>query len=237
MAEESIFDFGKLPDYKWGDLHYFTYELDISLSSIKEAIGHHLAIVKAKRDSLKEAIKKDNYLSSDEKEEVKAQYYHQHFEHAEATIDDLEGILNNSSVLTVFSVLEGKMRYLCESLQNEVPSLIKINDLKANDGIDQYINYLTKIFGVTQSKSVPFLELIKKYKVIRNAIAHHNNTVKINDFTRVKTLPHLKLTLYSDSYSIVITSPQFLYDLIDLVDNYVQEMVKEIDDRWRILKT
>jgi hypothetical protein len=90
---------------------------------------------------------------------------------------------------------------------------------------------------MAQDKSAPFLELIKKYKVIRNAIAHQNNNIKSNDLNRVKTLPHLKVTTYSDVNSLSITSPQFLYDLIDTVEKYVQELVNEIDKRWKAMKS
>lgn len=60
MSEEMLFDFSKLPRYEWDDLYYITYELDISLTSIKEAIGHHTEMVNTKRTSLQEAINKDD---------------------------------------------------------------------------------------------------------------------------------------------------------------------------------
>lgn len=129
------------------------------------------------------------------------------------------------------------MKYLCESIESVLKSPININDLKANDAMDKYLNYLTKVFGMSQDKSAAILELIKRYKIVRNAIAHQNGKIKTNDLNRVKTLPHLRITTYSDIHSIGISSPQFLYDLIDLVDNYVQELVMEIDQRWKVVKT
>lgn len=83
------------------------------------------------------------------------------------------------------------MKYLGESIESEINPSININDLKANDGMDQYLKYLTKVFGMTQDKSSPSLELIKRYKIVRNAIAHQNGKIKANDMNRVKTLPHI----------------------------------------------
>ncbi|HEV8511935.1 MAG TPA: hypothetical protein VGQ59_01580 [Cyclobacteriaceae bacterium] len=235
MEDKSVFDFSGVPSYNWAELYYITYELDISLTSIKEAIVHHNNIIKNKRDALKEAVDKDEYLCSNESDDVKSQYYNNYYEHAEAAIDDLERILHNSTTLTIFSVVEGKVKVLCESIEKEIRSSIKIKDLKSNDNFDLYSSYLIKVFGMEQVKSAAFLESLKKYKIVRNSIAHQNSTIRANEVNLVKTLKHVKIETYVDNH-ILITSQQFLYDLTELVEKYISEVVSEIDQRWTKLK-
>lgn len=237
MAEKLTFDFSSVPIYEWGELYYLTYELDINLSSIKESISYNNKLILDKRQELKEAIEKDEYLKSDEREEYKAQYYHQHFEHAERAIGDLENTLYHSSILTIFSVFEGKMKYLCELIESETQSKLKHTDLKSNNGdFGQFIKYLTSVFGLTQTKSDSYTQTISKFKTVRNKIAHQNNKISSSELKSIGTLKNIKIESYSDSHKILISSSAFQIELIDTIDKYYQELVKEVDERMKQLK-
>lgn len=236
MADKFTIDFSNVPMYKWGELYYLKYELDINLSSIKESISYNSKLVLDKRQELKEAIEKDEYLKSDEKEEFKAQYYYHHFEHAERAIDDLENTLYHSSVLTIFSVFEGKMKYLCELIEDETKSKLKHTDLKSNNGdFGQFIKYLTSVFGFTPKKSDSYTQTISKLKTVRNKIVHQNNKISSSEIKSIGTLQNIKIESYSDSHRILISSSAFLIELIDTIDKYYQELVKEVDERMKEL--
>lgn len=237
MTDKLTFDFTNVPSYEWAESYYLTYELDINLSSIKESVLYHTQLVKDKREQLKNAIDSDTYLQSDEKDEFKAQYYHQRFEHAERAIDDLEEILYNSSVLTVFSVFEGKMKYLCELIESETKSKLKHTDLKSSNGdFGQFIKYLTSVFGVETIKSNSYTDAISKYKTVRNKIAHQNSKISSSELTRIKTLNNLKTDSFGDFHKLTITSHLFITELIDTIDKYFQELVKEVDKRMNEFK-
>jgi len=237
MTDKLNIDFSNIPEYDWADLYYLTYELDISLSSIKESIAYNDQLIESKRNELKQFIAKDEYLQSDEKDEFKAQYYHQHFEHAERAIGDLENTLFNSSILTVFAVFESKMKYLCELIEDETKSKPKHTDLKFSNGdIGKFIKYLTSVFGLTQKKSNTFIQTILKFKTVRNKIAHQNSKISSSELVNVKTLKNLKIENHSESHKILISSSSFVLEFIDTVDKYYQELVKEVDVRMKELK-
>ena len=235
MTDKLNFDFLNVPSYNWTELHYLTYELNISLSSIKESISNNTQLIRGKRQELKDAIEKDEYLNSYEKEEFKAQYYNQHFEHAEKSINDLENTLHHSCILTIFSVFEGKMKYLCELIEDETKSKVKHTDLKSNGDFGQFIKYLTSVFGMTPTKSESYSQTISNYKTVRNKIAHQNNKISSSELKRIRTLENIRIESYSDSHKILISSSAFLIQLTETVDKYYQELVKEVDERMKEL--
>lgn len=185
-----------------------------------------------KRDGLIRAVDSDEYLNSAEPEGFKAQYRDQTFSHVEDSTNNLKEIFYNSSFLALFAILEGGMKRLCQCIEDEIKSTVKHTDLRKEGDRDQFQKYFSLVFGMTQSNSVRYLNQIKPYRTIRNKIAHEKNKISSKALEEIKSIPHLKMI---DNIQIII-EPPLLLDLISILEQYFNELFKEVDLRIKDLK-
>lgn len=227
-----MFDLSKVKEFEWGKLYWIEYEVETSLTSLKESIDFHEKLIKNKTLKLKESIKNDKYLNSDDEDQFKAQYYGQFYEHEEIAINNLKFVLRNSTLLSTFTILEGKLKELCELIEMEIHSKLKYSDLKSRDGdIGQFKMYLTKVFEMNLKKSAKLLQLIGIHKIIRNKVTHSLGKIEKENLKRVNKLEGIKIVSSQDTHQIFISSPDYLIDLINLIKDFFNRLLEDIDER------
>lgn len=227
-----FFDNANLPDYFWADLYWIKHEMDTSFASVRESISFYEALIVKKREELIRDIDSDEYLNSTEPEEFKVQYRDQTFSHVEDSTNNLKEIFYNSSFLTLFAILEGGMKRLCQCIENEIKSSVKHTDLRKDGDKDQFQKYFSLVFCMTQSNSIKYHNQIKPYRTIRNKIAHEKNKIGSKALSQIKSIPHLKII---DSNQIII-EPPILIDLAIIMEQYFIELFTEVDSRIKYLK-
>lgn len=193
-------------------------------------------------NDLKLKVKSDKELqkkASDEQEEsYQAQYYDHFYGHTELIINQVLQSQRKASVLSIFSLIEGKLKELCNLVEGEFNFKIKINDLGGSDDIQKYWVYLDKVYGLDTSKLEPLYTPIKQQKYFRNKIAHNNSKIDESKKQLVMQTLGLKVVSYGKNHILTIakadyvenllTSAQALFDnLIELMHNRFAELRKE----------
>lgn len=100
----------------------------------------------------------------------------------DAYLEEIEvifpSIQRRAEVIVSYSVLEHQMQQICESIETELDSLIKLKDLASNGIIDQCQKYLEKVALVPFPKKEAAWKEILFIQQIRNSLVHADGVVK-----------------------------------------------------------
>ena len=100
----------------------------------------------------------------------------------DAYLEEIEvifpSIQRRAEVIVSYSVLEHQMQQICESIEKELDSLIKLKVLASNGIIDQCQKYLEKVALVPFPKKEAAWKEILFIQQIRNSLVHADGVVK-----------------------------------------------------------
>lgn len=100
----------------------------------------------------------------------------------DACLEEIEvifpSIQRRAGVIVSYSVLEHQMQQICEFIEKELDSIIKLKDLASNGIIDQCQKYLEKVVLVSFPKQEAAWKEILFIQQIRNILVHADGTVK-----------------------------------------------------------
>tara|TARA_R110002049_G_scaffold17289_2_gene67547 strand:- start:960 stop:1640 length:681 start_codon:yes stop_codon:yes gene_type:complete len=128
-------------------------------------------------------------------------------------------LLNNSIFLVIYSMFESHYQELCMIVGNRIGSSLRVKDLAGGSDIELCRNYLTKVVGVNLENSNTEWSEIKKYQILRNAIAHNTGTLKKID-TDLEKFIERKSGVKLLNQTIYIEEILFLTSFIDLIKKY-----------------
>ncbi|MBY8164464.1 hypothetical protein KW506_19295 [Vibrio fluvialis] len=100
----------------------------------------------------------------------------------DACLEEIEvifpSIQRRAEVIISYSLLEHQMQQICEFIEKELDSIIKLKDLASNGIIDQCQKYLEKVVLVSFPKQEAAWKEILFIQQIRNIFVHADGTVK-----------------------------------------------------------
>ncbi|WP_027066628.1 MULTISPECIES: hypothetical protein [Maribacter] len=139
-------------------------------------------------------------------------------------------LLNNSIFLVIYSVFEDHFKGLCNMAGNRVKSKLLVTDISSNGGyINQCRKFMIKVIGLELIESQIEWTEIKKFQLIRNAIAHNKGQIKevksdLNKF--IETKPGIS---YSKNSSLLFISDiEFLQSFIDVIKKFFVKLNKNL---------
>lgn len=220
--------------FSWGVLWQEKFEIEMGIDAMKMLIVNQEKTWEEVRSKFDEYIENDSFFNSLE-EEHQGSYYSQFFQMEEQTIDELKRYQRNAVCMFVFSFFEGKLKTICEKIEESNHFKIKIQDLAGNDHILKYWNYLIKIYEIDEEKVEPYLTPIKQQKIVRNIIAHQEGYLNEAQNKKLKLIAGLTVNDYGNIYQIEIDSIDFLMNLIDKINEFYKALLLAIDKRYKEL--
>lgn len=220
--------------FKWADLNYFEFENKIAFDALKSLnLNQEKSLSESKvvLDKNIEDFRKGLELLSEHEQES---YIYQKYYLDEVIINELQIIQRYSSILSIFSFYESRLKMICELIETEFEFKVKIKHLNNYEGdLNKYWNYLSKVFEIKTDSIENLFKPINVHKKIRNAIAHHNGK------TNEKIAPQEGLTLnkIGDKFQIVIDENIYINNLLQNIEIFIRELLIEIDKRYFELKS
>jgi len=215
------FDFSKIHRYIKSELYAKEYEIEISISALKELIENDEKSILSIQNEF------EIFLSEHNPEDIPIQqrdYFEEHLIDRELVIKNLKIKKRYSSCLLIFSVFESILKEFCEEIERNNEFTIKIKDLRRSDDLTLYKNYLTKVYQINFESLNPSFTKIKHQKIVRNRISHRNGKATTNEIQIVDGLE-----LMNDK--IIITSKSYFIYLINLIDDFFKKLLIEIDKK------
>lgn len=138
-----------------------------------------------------------------------------------------------SSFISVYNIFEHSLKSFCDLAHKVLTLKIEAKELNGND-IDRYYKYLDKIVGLDVKKINHIWEELNSYRLIRNDIVHENSDVhqSKNKEQLIRIINANKyLTIREETGEILIKQIEYLYNFIDLLEVFLNQLVTEFEKR------
>jgi len=94
----------------------------------------------------------------------------------------------NYLVLLIYSLIEDTLNRICKEIEQNLHLNISLNDF-AGKGIERATNYIIKVAGIENVRNHESWKDIKRWSIVRNAIAHSNcridDVIKIEEVAKI----------------------------------------------------
>jgi len=226
-----VIDFSKIYSFTWENLYLSELENEIGIEAFKKLNKNQEESLKITQKEFNETVSKELKLLPDEDQ---GGYYMQIFQREELMVKELLRQQRYSLCLSIFSFFEGRLKSMCDKIENEFKFKIRIADLASHEDLSKYWNYLTKVFEIDTSKSEPLLTPIKQQKIVRNIIAHQNGMPSADQEKKLVIKKGLKLEKFEelDHRMVLISDPIFLEELLEKMESFLKQMLLDIDARY-----
>jgi hypothetical protein len=223
-------DLNNIHLFDWGELYYVELETEIGLDSLQVLnVSQEKTLINQSKE-FKKKVEENEGLNS-LSEEDRNSYYDHFFERDYMIMNELKILQRYSMILSLFSFFEGRLKSICELIENQFSFKIKINDLNSNEDLLKYWNFLSKVFEIETKPIESVFTPIKQQKIIRNIIAHQQGLARENQVKKIVIKKGLEL----DNLRLLITDVDFIKNLIYDMQTFYKKLLIEIDKRYKIL--
>lgn len=223
------FNFSDADLFQWDELFYIEWETDIGFDALKTLVSNLEDSLETTKKKFDDLIKNDpdyNFLYDQDK----GSYYSQLFEREEITIGELQIQQRYSICLSLFSYFEGRLKFICNQIENKFNFQIKVTDLSNNKDC---WNYLKNDCKIETAKVNPFFTHITQQKIVRDIIAHQGGLASEQRSKKICIVTGLKLREVGNAYQIQIIDKSYSLYLIEKMTTFFKELLLAIDKRCK----
>lgn len=224
----------------WGILNYYDYDLDNLFIAEKKLIENAEKYSKTLIEEFREKVKNDAELQATprnyEEGSIQAQYYGHLYGHTEKINDQILQNYRKSSLLSIFSILEGQLKLISKLIEDEFDFSVKTKHITGSDYIHKYWIYLTKVFELDPVNVVDEYNLIRQHRYVRNKIAHKNSEIEDNNLTFVKKTNGLSIRKFGNDNILEISNDEYVTEILDLIKSFFNKLVRSVDRRYGEIK-
>ncbi|PJJ07579.1 hypothetical protein CLU83_0761 [Flavobacterium sp. 1] len=219
--------------FNWDQLHYFEFDNIVAFDAFKSLnFNQEKSLNKSKADlnqQIQDFKKGLESLSESDQES----YVYQKYYINEVIINEIQRIQRYSSVLSIFSFYESRLKSICNLIESEFEFKVKIKHLNNYEGdLNKYWNYLSKVFEIQTEKTESLFKPINEQKKIRNIIAHNDGITK----EKIDAVQGLTLHKLGKNFKIEIDEGVYIGNLLQSIEVFISALLIEIDKRYITLK-
>lgn len=148
-----------------------------------------------------------------------------------------------SLIVSLYSLIESKLKDLCEISANEFDKKIKYSHLDTRDYIQSSINYFNLVIEMPTLSLESQLSKLKDIQFIRNRIVHSEGKFTDDNEKRIEEIikkgkGELELLKNDCIMTLKIRKPEFIADFFGLIRELFEELIWLIDcqQNYKILK-
>ena len=224
----------------WSDLYYFNDGIYRLFEAEKKLIKNSEKYISKSQINLKEKIAKDPELTYKpknwEEDSYQSQYYQHYYSNSINVLNQIAQNHRKSSILSIYSLIEGQLKLITKLIQNEFDFNIKLKHIEGRDYLNKYWIYLTKVFGIKVESIQNEYNFIKNQRFIRNKIAHNNSRVTKEDVKRLNQFDDIKVFKIGDEYLFEFENLNFIYKLLDIAKLFFEKLSLHVNSRYKEIK-
>lgn len=228
---KNLFNSDSIYLYRLEYLFNIELDIEITIDAITSILEEQSLIIKKTKSKIEKTIKNDDYFKK-LKIEDRSDYINQVYGFETSAIDEIYSHQMNSLCLLTYSVIEGRLKNICQFLENKYQYKIKIEDLSTNDDLMRYWNYLTKVYEINPDKVEKYFTPIKQQKVVRNIIAHQDGKPRKEQVSKLIIVKGLEIKDYGKNYQVLIKGNDYIEFLLYNANHFFKELLKSIDLRY-----
>lgn len=225
----------------WSSLHQYHSEyIDFVFDAEKKVVENAEQFIKGLNAELELKIANDQKLqkkpANDEEENNQNQYYEYHYLRTKYALEQVLQSQRKASILSLYSLIEGYFKSLCDLIQDEFKFKIKVDDLHGSDDIQKCWLYLQKVCEIDITSLERYYTPIKTEKYFRNKIAHNNSLIDPGKLPLVKQIKGLRVSSYNDKHHLIIENAEYNLNLLCKAEKFFDELVDLMEKRYKVLK-
>lgn len=227
------FNLNHVYSFNWDQLHYFEFDNIVAFDAFKSLnFNQEKSLNKSKADLNQQIQDFKKGLESLSESDQESYVYQKYFIN-EVIINEIQRIQRYSSVLSIFSFYESRLKSICNLIESEFEFKVKIKHLNNYEGdLNKYWNYLSKVFEIQTEKTEPLFKPINEQKKIRNIIAHNDGITK----EKIEVIQGLTLNKLGKNFKIQIDEGVYIGNLLQSIEVFISALLIEIDKRYITLK-
>lgn len=221
--------------YYFEELLQIEIYFEITIHAIRSILKEQGLVIDKMKSLLNETLESDEFLKNLEGE-YKSSYINQIYVVEKSVIDEIKLHQLSSLCLLIYSVIEGRLKKICERLETVYPSKIKIKDLASKGDLDRYWKYLTKVFEIDISGVQRFYTPLNQQKTVRNILAHRGGEFNTNQEKDITLVEGLQILNFEDNCSYLSINENYIEFLLNKSSHFVDALLKAIDIRYKEIK-
>lgn len=143
-------------------------------------------------------------------------------------------IYSKSVVMTLYSLLEGTMKEICQIVQNDLNKKIGSSDLASKNYILNSFNYLFLVVDLPDTTLKPLIKKLEKFQIVRNKIAHGNSEVTSKEIEDIIKNSNGSLSIEEENKVrfLKIVHSRYIFGFIKLIREIFEELFWLLDERY-----
>lgn len=222
--------------YDWQELWYIEHEIKIGFNAISVLLkSQEKTIIRLKKEA-KTWI--ENEIEQIDFEGGEKDLYHDELVVREyEVIDEVNKVQRNSCVSAIYSLIENVLFQVSQNAISEFQLSNTLDEVKTNGSeISRVIQYFTKYLSIDKTSFASELQIIEKYRVIRNIIIHQGGQVKKNQEITVSQIPNITTYSILDKQYLRIDEIEFIKNLTANGETFLLKLLIELDKKLNQLK-
>ena len=216
--------------FKWGELNCIEFETKIGIDAyrvLNKNQEESLLLIKQKFEDDLKAVEKLDPIEL----EHQGSFYYQIAEREEMIIEELQRQQRYAICLSIFSFLEGRLKSICDKIEQRFEFKIKLDDLNKRNDLMRYWNYLVKIYEIDVQKITPFFTPLKNQKIVRNIIAHQDGIISKEQKGKINIVSGLGKKQIDNELRIEIKDTSYNIYLLEKIEVFFEKLLFAIDKR------
>lgn len=149
----------------------------------------------------------------------------------------------NPLLLSLYGLFENWLKRLCDLDSRRGFTNVKVGDLSGSNYIEKSRKYLSIVAEINMDKTDKDWQKIKQIQKVRNAIAHNDSNIKTDknkELEKQELYNYLKqdirVELNEKLGTFYIKEKEYLYEVIELIENYLNVVIKDLSERKVVAK-
>ncbi len=220
------------PGFSWSQLWYEKMEIETALDAVYRLIDSQEKSFETVKERFNQKLETDSFYQSLD-EESKSSYFSQFCEREDQTINEIKRLQRNALVMTIFAFFEGKLKNICETIENENILSQKLENVKGDNNIQKLSKFLTDVYKIDKTTAEPSLNLIEDQRFAKNRIVHHEGYLSKDRKERLNLVNGFEVKDFPINSQIEISDPAYLRYLVKHVSEFFSQFLPVIDNRYK----
>jgi len=209
-------------------------DIKINLDDFKVMFKHELSYIIEYFDfnlqKLEERKKElDNFLELDIQENPTLEYGLRGMYHLDYL--KIPSYFYHSSIVTLYSLLENNLSFLCIKIQADTNLVIGLNDLTGHNLLEKARSFLVKVANIDFENVDKEWIRISDFQKLRNLIVHNNSQIKDRDSFEKLLKKFNGIKTYELQNDFHIIDIKLIREFLSVIENFINKIILQIEER------
>ncbi len=137
----------------------------------------------------------------------------------------------HSSIVTLYSLLENNLSFLCAKIQDDTNLVLGLNDLNGYNLLDKARRFLVKVANIDFENVDKEWMRIADFQKLRNLIVHNNSQIKDKGQFKKFLVKFNGIKTNEVGYDFHIIDISLIREFLSAIENFINKLVIQIEER------